>query len=121
MSRLLPILVAVVLLLGGVTLAGAHAILQRAEPPVESTVHTPPIQVRLWFSEQLERGLSRVRVVNERGKRVDTGDPQVDPAAPNQLHVSLSPLPPGTYKVLWHVLSVDGHATSGAFTFRVAP
>jgi methionine-rich copper-binding protein CopC len=84
-------------------------------------VRTSPAQVRLWFTEQLEPGLSNVRVVNEGGKQVDKGDAQVDPAAPNQLHVSLSPLPPGTYKVLWRVLSLDGHATRGAFAFRVVP
>jgi methionine-rich copper-binding protein CopC len=92
MRRLNTLIIAVVLLFGGVTLAGAHAILQRAEPPAESTVHTPPTHVRLWFSEQLEPGLSSVRVVNEGGKQVDTGDAQVDRAAPNHLHVSLSPL-----------------------------
>jgi methionine-rich copper-binding protein CopC len=121
MRRLNTLIIAVVLLFGGVTLAGAHAILQRAEPSAKSTVHTPPAHVTLWFTEQLEPALSSVRVVNEGGKQVDKGDAQVDPAAPNQLHVSLSPLSPGTYKVLWRVLSVDGHATRGAFTFRVAP
>jgi len=114
-------IIGVVLVFGGTTKAAAHAIVQRAEPPAESTVQTSPTQVRLWFSERLELGLCSVRVVNERGKQVDTGDPQVDPAAPNQLHVPLAPLPPGTYKVLWRVMSVDGHATRGSFTFRVAP
>ena len=30
-------------------------------------------------------------------------------------------LPPGTYKVIWRVLSVDTHRTQGDFTFRVGP
>jgi copper resistance protein C len=29
-------------------------------------------------------------------------------------------LPPGTYKVTWHVVSVDTHTTEGTFTFRIA-
>jgi len=114
-------IIGVVLVFGGTTKAAAHAIVQHAEPPAESTVQTPPAQVRLWFAEQLEPGLSSVRVVNERGEQVDTGDAKVEPAEPNQLHVSLSSLSPGTYKVLWRVMSVDGHATRGSFTFRVAP
>ena len=122
MTRLRMIcIIAVVLLFGGTTKAAAHAVVQRAEPTAESTVQTSPTQVRLWFSERLEPGLSSVRVVNERGEQVDTGDAKVEPAEPNQLHVSLSSLSPGTYKVLWRVMSVDGHATRGSFTFRVAP
>jgi methionine-rich copper-binding protein CopC len=35
--------------------------------------------------------------------------------------VSVPPLAAGTYKVLWRVLSVDGHLTEGEFTFQVAP
>ena len=38
-----------------------------------------------------------------------------------QLRVSLKALPPGSYKVIWRVLSVDTHRTEGNFTFRVGP
>ena len=31
------------------------------------------------------------------------------------------PLPPGVYRVNWHVLSVDGHKLQGSFTFEVRP
>ena len=120
MRRLSATFMALVVL-GGVTLAGAHAFLERAEPRVGSTVRTPPAQVRLWFTEQLEPAFSSVRVVNASGEQVDKGDAHVDPSAPKQLRISLSPLPPGTYKVIWRVLSVDTHVTEGDFTFRVAP
>jgi hypothetical protein len=101
--------------------AGAHAFLERAEPRVGSTVRTPPAQVRLWFTERLEPAFSTLRVVNETGQRVDKEDSQVAPSAPKQLRVSLPPLPVGTYRVRWRVLSVDTHVTEGDFTFRVAP
>jgi copper resistance protein C len=32
-----------------------------------------------------------------------------------------APLPPGVYRVNWHVLSVDSHKTQGSFTFEVRP
>ncbi len=115
------ILTALLILLGGATEAGAHAFLERADPRVGSTVRTSPAQLRLWFTEQLEPAFSRVRVVNEGGQQMDKGDSQVDPAEPKQLRISLSPLPSGTYKVIWRVLSVDTHVTEGNFTFRVAP
>ena len=38
-----------------------------------------------------------------------------------ELRVPLKALPPGTYKVIWRVLSVDTHRTQGSFTFRVGP
>jgi copper resistance protein C len=47
---------------------------------------------------------------------VDQGKPRI---AANVMHVGLKPLPPGTYKVLWHALSVDTHTTEGSFSFRV--
>jgi hypothetical protein len=37
------------------------------------------------------------------------------------MRVSLKPVGPGTYRVSWHVVSVDTHPTEGNFTFRVAP
>ena len=119
MSR--PGLVALALLLSGAAGAGAHAFLERADPRAGSTVKTPPTRVRLWFTESLEPAFSSVRVRDEAGRRVDEGDSQVDPSNTRLLRVSLPPLPPGTYKVIWRVLSVDSHVTEGDFTFRVAP
>ena len=112
---------ALAVLLWGAAGAGAHAFLDRADPRVGSTVRTPPIQVRLWFTESLEPAFSSVQVVNEAGQRVDKGDSQVDPSNLALLRISLASLPPGTYNVIWRVLSVDSHVTQGDFTFRVAP
>ena len=109
------------LLLGVAAAAGAHAFLERAEPRVGSTVRTPPAEVRLWFTEKLEPAFSSVRVVNGMGDQVDKGDSQVEPTAPKQVRVSMPPLPAGTYKVIWRVLSVDTHVTEGTFPFTVAP
>ena len=119
MSR--PGLVALALLLTGAAGAGAHAFLDRADPRAGSTVKVAPAQVRIWFTESLEPAFSSVRVLDQAGRRVDKGDSQVDPTNLRLLRVSLPPLPPGTYKTIWRVLSVDSHITEGDFTFRVAP
>ena len=108
-------------LLWGVAGAEAHAFLDRADPRVGSTVKNPPAQVRLWFTQSLEPAFSAAQVLNEAGQRVDKADGQVDSSDPTLLRVSLPPLAPGTYKVIWRVLSVDTHVTEGDFTFRVAP
>jgi copper resistance protein C len=97
--------------------AQAHAFLDRAEPRVGSSVPTAPRQLSLWFTQNLEPSFSTVEVQNSGGGRVDQGKPRVGPG--NVMRVGLKPLPPGTYKVLWHALSVDTHTTEGSFTFRV--
>ena len=112
---------ALAVLLCGTAGAEAHAFLDRTDPRVGSTVRTSPAQVRVWFTESLEPAFSGVQVVNAADQRVDKGDSQVDPANLRLLRISLPSLPPGTYKVIWRVLSIDGHVTQGDFTFRVSP
>jgi copper resistance protein C len=103
----------------GFSLALAHSGLQRAEPPVESTLKRPPKELKLYFSERLEPAYSRARVEDGQGARVDRDDSRVDRSNPLLLRVTLPPLAPGTYTVIWRVLSVDSHITEGRFTFRV--
>lgn len=103
----------------GFSLALAHSGLQRAEPPVESTLKRPPKELKLYFSERLEPAYSRVRVEDGQGARVDRDDSRVDRSNPLLLRVTLPPLAPGTYTVIWRVLSVNSHITEGRFTFRV--
>ena len=69
--------------------------------------------------ERIEAAYSSVRVVNERGEQVDRRDSRVDRANPALLRATLPALAPGTYKVLWRVLSIDADVTEGAFTFRI--
>jgi methionine-rich copper-binding protein CopC len=99
----------------------AHAFLDHAVPAVGSSVHTPPAQVRLWFTQQLEPAFSTASVLDRSGTRVDRNDAHVDGGDETVLIVSLPELAPGRYRVTWRVLSVDTHVTEGDFTFDVAP
>jgi copper resistance protein C len=116
--------IGVLIVLTGVALgaaaAWAHAFLDRAEPAVGRTVTPAPTEVRLWFTQKLEPAFSHVQVFDEHDKEVDRGDSHVDPKDPAELVVSLPPLAPGTYKVVWRVVSVDTHVTDGHHTFTVA-
>jgi hypothetical protein len=105
----------------GSRVARAHAFLDHAAPAVGSTVRTPPAQVKLWFTQQLEPAFSKVRVVDRSNKRVDRDDAKLDPADARILEVSVPPLAPGHYRVVWRVLSVDTHVSEGDFAFDVAP
>lgn len=100
-------------------LAAGHAMLQRAEPRADSTLKRPPDEVRLYFSERLEPAYSAVRVLDERNTQVDRRDSRVDRANPAVLRATLPPLSPGTYTVVWRVLSIDADVTEGRYTFRV--
>ena len=99
--------------------ARAHAFLDHAIPSVGNSVATSPTVIRFWFTQELEPAFSTVEVRDAAGNRVDGGDAAVDSGDPMMLHASLKQLPPGTYHLAWHVLSVDTHTTEGTFTFTV--
>jgi len=107
------------ILLAGRAGLEAHAFLQRAEPAVGSTVQTSPKEVRIRFTENIEPAVSSIQVFDGSGKEVDKRDLHLDRSDRSLLQVSLSQLGAGTYKVVWRVVSVDTHVTSGNFTFRV--
>jgi copper resistance protein C len=98
----------------------AHATLDNAMPPVGSSLATAPREVVLSFTQDLESAFSTIEVRNEAGAVVSNGKAQLGKQH-TQLRVPLKALPPGTYKVIWRVLSVDTHRTQGDFTFRVGP
>lgn len=100
----------------GPSRAGAHASLDHAEPRVGSVVSTAPREVSLWFTDSLEPAFSTVEVRDASGARVDTGKAQISAAV---MRVGLKLLQPGIYKVHWHAVSADTHATEGSFSFQV--
>jgi copper resistance protein C len=96
----------------------AHSFLDHAEPRVGSKMSTAPKEVALFFSQNLEAAFSSIEVSDGSGARVDQGKPRISATT---MRVSLKPLPPGTYRVRWKVLSVDTHTTEGNFSFTVGP
>ena len=114
--RTLVVLVSFLLVLLGTVAASAHAFLDHASPLVGSTVAAAPHEVSLWFTQNLEPAFSGVEVSDAAGARVDQGKPQI---SGNTMRVNLKSLPAGTYRVRWHVLSVDTHKTEGSFVFHV--
>ena len=101
--------------------ANAHAFLDHAEPAVGGRVKQIPHQVRIWFTEPIELARSSIKVFDATGKRIDKKDLHADAKNKALLEISLPPLAPGTFKVVWRVISVDSHATNGDFTFQLSP
>ena len=119
MRRIWVVIVAGALTIFGAPSARAHAFLDHASPAVGSSVPAAPAVVTLWFTQDLEPAFSDVTVTNEAGQRVDLGNAHIPQGSPAELQIGLKPLPPGTYLVSWHVVSVDTHPTEGTFTFEV--
>ena len=117
MKRLLGLLL--LLLFSAVDPLEAHAFLQHAAPDVGSKMARSPNEVRIQFTEAVEPAFSKIQVFAESGKEVDKGDSHLDSSNHTLLKVSLPPLGAGFYKVVWRVVSVDTHVTSGSYTFRV--
>lgn len=121
MKRRSSILVTLALATVFVSVARAHAFLDHAIPAAGSAVHQSPTEVRLWFSERLDPPFSKAEVQDQSSKRVDNGNSQVDSDDRKLLRISLPPLAPGRYRVTWRAVSVDTHASTGEFTFDIAP
>jgi methionine-rich copper-binding protein CopC len=99
----------------------AHAFLKHSDPSVGSKVHYAPAAVRIWFTEAIEPRFSSIQVFDATGKQVDKKDTRLGPSNRSVLQVSLPRLGPGSYKVVWRIVSVDTHRTNGDFTFQILP
>ena len=98
--------------------AYAHATLVSAEPAAGSHLAASPSRVRLVFSEPLEPALARVALVDGR-KNVT---PLAVASDPHDVHALIAPvdaLADGAYRVVWRVVSADGHPVGGSLVFWV--
>src|SRR6266403_309510 len=121
-KRLVPFVIAALSVMAAAVRVEAHAFLVRAEPRVGSKVSKVPTEVRVWFSETVQAGVSSIQVFDVSGKQVDKKDMHSDRSNRAVLCVSLIPaLTPGSYKVVWRVTSADTHVTSGDFQFQIVP
>jgi len=100
--------------------AQAHALLIRSDPEADARLGQAPELVTAWFSEPLEPGVSRLRVLAAKGEPVDLDDVVFDQTDPTKMSVGVTEVGPGFYLVTWETLSrVDGHFRFGSFEFVV--
>lgn len=99
--------------------AFAHAHLESAVPAADRTAASPA-ELDLTFSEGLNLKFSGVKVSGADKTAVSVGDAALKTGDDKTLIVPVSgTLTPGVYTVDWHVLSSDGHKTTGTYTFTV--
>ncbi len=100
--------------------ADAHALLARADPPINASLRESPTRITLFMTEQLQRSHSSVQVLDSNGQRRDIGETEFSDAVPTQMGVRVLRLDPGVYTVVWETLSeVDGHTWTGSYVFSV--
>jgi methionine-rich copper-binding protein CopC/putative copper export protein len=94
----------------------AHAVIEQAFPFSGAMLDESPPFVRLTFNEKIAGKTSTLVVRDAQGNEVggareDIGDDTIQTALPL--------LAPGTYTVLWQVLSADTHVAEGQYAFSV--
>ncbi|MFJ3663519.1 copper resistance protein CopC [Streptomyces sp. NPDC090119] len=105
-------------LLAGAAPASAHAALTGSDPAQGVVVDRAPTQISLTFSEQVAMGDNSLRVLDPKGKPVQSGGP-VNVSGTTyavRLHAGLAD---GTYTVAYQVVSADSHPVAGAYTFSI--
>lgn len=101
----------------------AHSELGSSDPPNGANLQTAPSQVVLTFTAELDPTGSSFKVTDARGAQVGSGQIDLNVAARNVLRGAISITKPGTYRVAWTSLSLDGDQLQGTVTFgyRLSP
>jgi len=113
--KLSSLLCGVALITWAVT-ADAHAQLQKSSPADNSVITTSPPDLVLNFSEAAQLTALSIQKGNEPEQKLKP----LPGIAAAQISVPLPQLTPGAYTISWHVLSEDGHVTSGALHFTLS-
>jgi copper transport protein len=99
--------------------ASAHAVLVYSVPAASSVLPSAPDQLMLDFDEDVEAGLSSIRLFDADQKEVEIGRTELSGGNASVVVADLPRLGNGTYVVVWRVTSADGHPVNGAFPFEI--
>lgn len=118
LPRITAIALALTAAAAGQALAHAHL---KTSSPAEKASVTSPGELDLTFTEELDLKFCGVKVTDPGNTEIKLGEAGLkDEGKVLTVPVSTA-LAPGDYTVDWHVLSTDGHKTSGSYTFTVKP
>ena len=101
----------------------AHAGLKSSEPAAASVLEQSPEEIVLKFAEQVEISFGSIRLFDANSKLVVLPTPNYgftdDVVDAKTVRVGVPNLEPGSYLVIWRVVSVDSHPVQGAFGFQI--
>jgi copper transport protein len=96
----------------------AHTKLVRSQPKANEVLSQTPKLIELWFTEELEPGLTSIEVNDEQRNRVDKGFVGLSEGN-KKAEIELGELRHGVYTVVWKTVSADQHVIRGRFAFSV--
>lgn len=99
--------------------AGAHAVLENADPAPRASVSAAPKAITLTFSESVDMRDDGIRLFDDSMEQLDIGAVHHPGGKAKVVAASLPDLPRGLYTVAWRAVSADSHPVQGAYTFGV--
>jgi len=99
--------------------AQAHAIVVSSQPAAGAVVKQKDAPIELRFNSRIDHRRSRLFLIRPDGTRSELLI--LEQTRPDVVAAHAAELIPGSYRVRWQVLSVDGHITRGDIPFSVAP
>jgi copper resistance protein C len=97
--------------------ATAHALVIASTPSMNATVVGPDLDLDVQFSDRIDRKHSKLNVVSTAGQPYAVQP--LDDESAGSLTGHVGGLLPGSYRLQWQVLAVDGHITRGEIPFTV--
>ncbi|ARU63382.1 hypothetical protein CBW65_22110 [Tumebacillus avium] len=102
------------------TPAFAHATLLQSTPSEGAVLQQNPGAVKLLFSESLTPELIELHLYNWEAEQIELPPPQLTKGNASEAYAELpAGLPEGSYRVLWSVVSEDGHLIDGEVSFAL--
>jgi copper resistance protein C len=98
------------------SLAQAHAILVRSQPPSGGTAAAGQVAMEFRFNSRIDRDRSRLTLTAPDHSQSAL---PIAPEGPPDILDTSATLTPGAYVVRWQVLAIDGHITRGDVPFTV--
>ncbi len=97
----------------------AHAKLVKSDPSRKAALSASPKFVQLWFNEKIEGSYASVTVLDSEKKPVTQNSPEPVAGDLKSVVLNLPELEPGSYKVQYRVMSVDGHVIESSYEFSI--
>jgi putative copper export protein/methionine-rich copper-binding protein CopC len=117
-KKILQLISIVALVLFLPTIALSHAKLLKSNPAANSVLRVSPRLIELWFNVELQPDFNTITIKDQNNKVVETGNIRLAESN-KKLELDTGPIPSGSYKVEWSILSTDEHKMRGEFSFKL--
>ncbi|MDB5372222.1 MAG: putative Copper resistance protein copC family [Belnapia sp.] len=97
--------------------AFAHAVVVASDPAAGAALATAPTTVSIRFNSRLDHGRSRLLLIGAAGDQATL--PISPDSEPTVLEAPVTGIGPGSWRLRWQVLAVDGHITRGDIPFTI--